>query len=101
MGLYVGLGGRVVTVGADDDAHGHVSHYPFAKSFRPDIEVRPRDRTRIERGIMVCCAGTLAEEMIGGRRNRNGAAHDQDVAITFAAWVCGGEPEETSAYLQW
>jgi hypothetical protein len=78
-----------------------VNHYPIGKWFRLDVEVTPRTRARIEQHIMVAWAGTLAEELIGGRSNPDGASHDLDTIMQLAQYVTGGEPEETDAYIEW
>ena len=100
VAMHVGIGIRRVTIAPTGAAQGKASHYPIGKWFQPDIEVTTRTRTRIERSIMVFWAGTLAEELIGGRAEPDGATHDRDMIVQLATFICG-DPEETSAYIEW
>jgi hypothetical protein len=100
-----------ITVVADGDTLGSVSHKPPGDWFRPDIEINGRVRNMIEDHVMICLAGAAAEEswLAGlpdapeGWRDTvtSGAAQDRDNAIGFADPLCSGSVPELEAYLEW
>jgi ATP-dependent Zn protease len=100
MAIHVRLGTQDATIREADGVLGSVTHYPPGDWFQPDCEVTPRTRRRIEQQIMTLWAGTLAEELIGGQANPDGAGHDFDVISSLALYMCG-DSEETDAYIEW
>jgi ATP-dependent Zn protease len=91
---------RHVTIEPGDDSLGHMLHVKLRDSFRPDIEVTPAVRDRLERGVVVCYAGPTAERKFTGRHNHVGAGGDRHNALVLGGYV-GGEGKALEAYMRW
>jgi hypothetical protein len=101
-----------ISVLPDGDSLGRVQHAPPRGDwFRPDIEVNGRIQRRIEDHVMISLAGAETERHWFARADdrpgdwedlvRDGAHHDMQASVHLASYVCGGSPEETSAYIEW
>lgn len=99
-----------ISVVADDDTMGRVSHSPPGEWFRPDIEVDGRTRNLIEDHMMICLAGAETEAAWYRRQPADapdgweervniGSRHDWHAAVNFGDYVCGGSVPELEAYV--
>jgi ATP-dependent Zn protease len=57
----------------------------------------PEQRAGVEREILFCFAGPIAEEIFCGRKNHDGASGDMTCALRLASFLCGNV-DETAAY---
>lgn len=91
---------RYVTIKPDenDDSLGHLLHRAFDKRFRPDIALTPKMVESIEKHIVNCFAGPIAEKKFTGRWNHTGASSDNAAAANLASYV-HGHPKVIEAYL--
>ncbi len=60
-------------------------HTQTPKWFRPDIQMTPRIRLKIESEIICLFAGNLAEKKLTGRNNWRGASGDRRAAVDLAS----------------
>lgn len=96
--FYLGLRVREVSIVPDADALGHVSWKPMPPSFRPDAEVSPRVRDRIEREAIATLAGPWAEEKAGGDDAWRTSGSDLDDSVALLQYLCASD-DELQAYL--
>lgn len=111
MAYLLGRPFTSISVAADGNSLGRVSHARPGEWFRPDIEVNARTRHLIEDHAMICLAGAETEKSWchrlpdvpeGWERGVDlGAGEDLRAALHLAAYVCGGSPPEIEAYVEW
>jgi hypothetical protein len=92
-----------VSIEPERGSLGHMKTRRFEESFQPDAEVKRGTRERLEKEIMVCLAGPIAERRFVGRLRQDtivGASRDFNDAARCADCLCGNS-EETDAYLAW
>jgi hypothetical protein len=101
-------GVRQVTIEPDPERGtlGHVLQRSLLALCRDQSDPgAPRQRARVERAhvereILCCFAGGIAEGHFRGRRNHVGARTDRKCALELASRLCG-DLNETRAYLRW
>jgi hypothetical protein len=91
---------KYVTIIPDEHNLGHCKGGDrLPKNFKPDSEVSPLTRNRIEAQVIYYLAGYVAEEKFMGRKPR-GCKPDIQTALNLACYVAGGgKPLE--AYFAW
>lgn len=100
-----------ISVEADSDSEGRVTHAAPGEWFRPDIEINARTRSMIEDHVMICLAGGETEAAWCVRQAAPpdgwqehidaGAYQDRSAAIGLAGYVSDGSVPELEAYLEW
>lgn len=78
---------------------GYVSYYP-QPSFQPEFDSSPKTLALVQKQIMFCYAGVVAEALFCGRHDWRGAGADMDTAEDLAMCVVG-ENKEFEAYMRW
>lgn len=90
-----------VSIKSGEDFLGRVVRFPHPEPFNPDIDSESsRARIRIEKSIMISCAGHAAELNLTGRRNWVGSSYDNQKASELAMYFCGSE-RQTGAFMDW
>jgi hypothetical protein len=91
-----------VTIKPSGDDLGHVLFKRWDKTIRPDIDVSPRVRERIEAAVHSAMAGHAAEAIHTGRNNWVGSTSDRTTALDLLGYLTGSD-EELAAYwkLMW
>ncbi len=88
---------RKVTIEPEKDSLGHLLHRAFDKRFRPDLSLTDAVCASIERRVVNCFAGPIAEKKFTGRWNLPGARSDTESAHNLAALV-HAHPKVLKAY---
>lgn len=96
--FYLGLRVREVSIVPDADGLGYVFWKPMPSSFRPDVEVTPKVRDRIEREAIATLAGPCAEEKAGGNDAWRTSGSDLEDSVALLGYLCTSD-DELQAYL--
>jgi hypothetical protein len=101
VALFLGYKPRSATIIPAVDFHGQVKHDSPLRGIKLDIDDSDRARLRVERAIMICFAGPLAQQRYRPRswRRWHGAS-DFQTAADLALRVSGSE-EAATAFLRW
>lgn len=100
---HFGRGFKRVTVDPDQSKAtlGHLLHHKMPKWVDPETGFSGRIRLYLERRIIVCFAGQIAEAKFLGRQPRYGMEQDNDQAIDFASSLLGGQQDTFDAYIRY
>lgn len=106
--FYSGLPVHKATIVFDREhaTLGHVRHHnPLHRAPELDIyEMTPNVKDRMERLVVVCLAGAIAERRHAGRASRAGASEDHHQAAGLALHLAGGSGDGATLllrYLDW
>lgn len=102
--IELGIPFRFVTIipSEDEGTLGHVYPHPWCKSFRPDIEVTPSVRWRIECEVVVLYAGAAAASLLTKRKRGFdwwGAGRDLHDACNLLSRIAS-EQDELQSYMK-
>lgn len=85
----------------DGDSLGHCAHPPPPPNFRPDIQITPTGRDRLERAIVGMAGGHIAEKRYRGRANLHGSSKDRLNIAYLISYIAGPDEEELYLKLLW
>ena len=80
---------------------GRIRNCPWPRSFRPEKNMTPLTRARLEDETATILPGSEAERRYTGRANRRGAGGDLKGAAVYAKLAAGDDPEGVAAYIGW
>lgn len=91
---------KYVTIVVNEDALGHMKSWPMPTWFKPDIEMSPRIKDKLEKEIMVFLAGHVSEKKFTKHHNHIGASGDNQIAVDLALYF-GGDEKTTTLLLKY